>query len=214
MRFFLRLATILLCAFPAALRAQAAPDTATTIAPAVFAYLQYGDTIGFEAVRSDSAMVRGVFLIPKQARIGWDHFLVDSKPASLRLTLYPGEDLLMRPAVETDYELVGDSMLVLTRRLDGVDRDMRSTTADAVPAFGRSMTHLAYLAFYAAQSRIPTLPLFLTSSGKTVTAAVQVLGEVVTITVEGLRIETYWEDGTLSEVRVPSQGLVVRRVEV
>jgi len=74
------------------------------------------------------------------------------------------------------------------------------------------MTHIAYLGFYAVQSRRPMLPLFLTSSGKTVSATVSVVGETLSISVDGLRVESEWEGGALLEVRVPSQGLVVRRL--
>ncbi|WP_461414325.1 hypothetical protein [Gemmatimonas sp.] len=38
------------------------------------------------------------------------------------------------------------------------------------------------------------------------------MGEVIVITVDGLRIESDWTDNALVEIRVPSQGLVVRRV--
>jgi hypothetical protein len=74
------------------------------------------------------------------------------------------------------------------------------------------MIHLSYLAYYAAQQRLRTLPLYLTSSGKTVSAQVEIFGERVSLLVDGLQIDALWDDGALVEVRVPSQDLVVRRV--
>jgi hypothetical protein len=75
------------------------------------------------------------------------------------------------------------------------------------------MTHIAYLGFYAVQARRPVLPLFLTSSAKTVSATVRAIGETLAVVVDGLRVESDWEGGALLEVRVPSQGLVVRRLQ-
>lgn len=216
MRPLLSLAAVffLLVSAPA-LRAQGTPDsTAASTAPAIFAYVQLTDTVGYEAITSDSLMVRGMFLVPGQGRIGWDHWLLNDKPTRLRLTWYPDGDVLVRAAREAEYELKGDSMLVITRDAERTEREMRSTSAEAIPAFGRSMTHVAYLAFHAVQSRLASLPLFLTSSGKTVVASIEVMGEIVVVTVDGLRIETEWIDGALSEIRVPSQGLTVRRVRV
>lgn len=197
---------------PAGASAQATTDSSAAPRAAVFAYLQYGDTVGIEAVRSDSSLARGVYLIPKQGRIAWDHWLVAGTPTTLVLSVYPLDDGGVLPLRETEYALTGDSMVVIARDERSTEREAVGTVADAIPAFGRSMTHLAYLAFYAVQARRPSLPLFLTSSGKTVTATVQVTGESLIITVDGLRIESHWDEGALTEIRVPSQGLVVRRV--
>ena len=48
---------------------------------------------------------------------------------------------------------------------------------------------------------------------KTVSATVRAIGETLTFVVDGLRVESDWEGGALLEVRVPSQGLVVRRLQ-
>ena len=209
---FLRLVVLLLLILPAHLAAQTPADSGTTPVAAVFVYLQQGDTVAFEAVRTDSALVRGVYAIPKQGRIAWDHWLENDTPARLRLSLFPGEDVIIRAVQETDFELVGDSMQVVTVTRDTTARVMQATVPNAVPAFGRSLTQLASIAYYAVQRRASTQPLFLTSTGKSVTAAIQVMGEVIAITVDGLRIESDWTDNALTEIRVPSQGLVVRRV--
>jgi hypothetical protein len=211
----LRLMAVIAFTAPAWLRAQGTPDSVAVPAappPAVFAYVQYGDTIGYEAVTSDTAFVRGVFLVPGQGRIAWDHALVAQTPTTLVLSVFPGDYAGVVPVRETAYERHGDSMVVTARVYDQTERDTVATNPGALPAFGRSMTHLAFLAFHAVQSRRASLPLFLVSSGKTVMAVVEVRGEVVTLTVEGLRIETLWTEDALSAVRVPSQGLVVQRV--
>lgn len=217
MRLPLRLAAFLALLMPALLRAQGTPDSvaAPTAPPAaVFAYLQYGDTIAYEAVTSDTAFVRGVFLIPGEGRIAWDHALVRQVPATLTLSLFPGDDTGVIPIRETAYALRGDSMVVTASDYEKTERESIGTSPGALPAFGRSMTHLAFLAFHAVQTRQATVPLFLTSSGKTVEGQVEVNGETVTLTVDGLRIETVWREEALAEVRVPSQGLVVKPLPV
>lgn len=208
----LRLVVLLMLFLSARLSAQTPPDSGTAPAAAIFVYLQQGDTVAFEAVRVDSALIRGVYSIPKQGHIAWDHWLQNETPARLRLSLFPGEKAAIMPAQETDFELVGDSMQVLTFTRDTTARSMQATVPNAVPAFGRSLTQLASIAYYAVQRRVSTQPLFLTSTGKSVTASIQVQGEVIAITVDGLRIESDWTDNALVEIRVPSQALVVRRV--
>lgn len=208
----LRLVLFVLLLTPARLAAQSPPDSSAPAAAAVFVYLQQGDTVAFEAVRVDSALIRGVYSIPKQGHIAWDHWLQNETPGRLRLSLFPGEKAAIMPAQETDFELVGDSMQVLTFTRDTIARSMQAAIPNAVPAFGRSLTQLATIAYYAVQRRVTTQPLFLTSTGKSVTATIQVQGEVIAITVDGLRIESDWTDNALVEIRVPSQALVVRRV--
>lgn len=211
----LRFLAAALVAVPCALRAQVAPDTAASPAPpapAVFAYLQLGDTVGLEAVRSDSSVARGILLIPGQARIAWDHWLTHGKPTQLVLSLFPLDAGAVVPLRETEYVPMGDSVIVLTRDARGTERTAVAAPTGAIPAFGRSMTQLAFLAYLAAQERRPRFPLFLTTSGKTVTAELEVSGESLNLTVDGLRIETDWHETALLEIRVPSQGLIVRRV--
>jgi hypothetical protein len=208
----LRLVVLLMLLLPARLSAQTPPDTGTAPAAAVFVYLQQGDTVAFEAVRTDSAVIRGVYLIPKQGSIAWDQWIENLTPTRLRLSLFPGEIASVMAAQETDFELMSDSMQVVTVTRDTTARVMEATIPNAVPAFGRSLTQLASIAYYAVQRRVSTQPLFLTSTGKSVTATIQVQGEVIAITVDGLRIESDWTDNALVEIRVPSQALVVRRV--
>ncbi|AMW06062.1 hypothetical protein [Gemmatimonas phototrophica] len=210
----------LICLFialvvPSAAHAQSAADTASAAAPssAVFAYLQLGDTIAFEAVRSDTAMVRGAYIIPGQIRLSWDQLLTKGAPSSLTIGVFPpNAPAEFRPVSETDFATRDDSIVVTSYANGKTTSDTRPTVAGALPVLGRSMIHLSYLAFYAAQLRMRTVPLYLTSSGKTVNAQVEVFGERVTLLVEGLRIDALWDDGALVEVHVPSQQLVVRRV--
>lgn len=214
MRLLFR-AVLALCALPIALQAQVAPDSAAgRPAAPVFVYLQYGDTIAFEAVQSDSTIVRGVFMVPKQGRIAWDHLLRSGTPSDLSLSFFPPAEQGDRMYRQVGYSPKGDSMVVVTRDLERGQSETLPARDSAIAVFGRSMTHIAYLGFYAAQTRRPVLPLFLASSGKTVSASVSVVGESLTIIVDGLRVESEWEGGALLAVRVPSQGLVVQRVPV
>ena len=103
-------------------------------------------------------------------------------------------------------------MIVTAQDRDGRAMETHASRDRAVAVFGRSLTHIAYLGFHAVQARRPALPFYLTSSGKTVEATVQAFGETLAMSVDGLRIESDWEGGALREVRVPSQGLVVRRL--
>jgi hypothetical protein len=215
MHFFFR-AVLTLAILPLALRAQVAPDPAPPrLTPTVFAYLQYGDTLAYEAVLPDSTMIRGAYLIPKQGRVAWDHVLEHGTPHMLTLSFFPPEDqgVVVRAYRQIDYLLQRDSMHVTTQDADGQRAEVRVARDSAIAVFGRSMTHIAYLGFYAVQAQRSRLPFFLTSSGKTVDATVEVAGERLAIIVDGLRIESLWEGATLVEVRVPSQGLVVRRVK-
>lgn len=212
MRLVLR-ALLALCALPIALEAQVAPDSASARPAApVFVYEQYGDTIAFEAVQSDTTIVRGVFLVPKQGRIAWDHVLRNGTPSDLSLSFFPPPDQGDFAYRQVDYVPKGDSMIVVTRDMERRASETRPALDSAVAVFGRSMTHIAFLGFYAVQARRPVLPLFLTSSGKTVNATVSAVGETLTVVVDGLRVEADWEGGALLEVRVPSQGLRVRRL--
>lgn len=217
MRHFLR-ATLALIALAfiaplATARAQSSPDS-LRLPSTVFVYVQFGDTIAYEAVFSDTTIVRGAYLVPKQGRIGWDHALRDGTPGDLNLSFLPPEYQGDRPYRQVEYAPRGDSMVVVTVDWEQRGREALPSQTGAIPAFGRSMTHLAYLGFYAIQARRSELPLFLTSSGKTVQATVSALGETLSIVVDGLRVESEWEGGALLEVRVPSQGLVVQRMNI
>jgi len=215
MRHLVR-AVLALLALPLTALAQLAPDTVAAAPrpqPAVFAYLQYGDTIAMEAVYGDRTIVRGVYVIPKQGRIVWDHALDDSStPGLLTLSFFPPADqgdIILR---QIDFGAQADSMIVTAQDRDGRAMETHASRDRAVAVFGRSLTHIAYLGFHAVQARRPALPFYLTSSGKTVEATVQAFGETLAMSVDGLRIESDWEGGALREVRVPSQGLVVRRL--
>lgn len=200
---------------PGIVGAQAASDStkAGALPSAVFAYIQAGDTIALEAVRSDTGMVRGAFIVPNQLRINWDQFVSQGAPASLAIGIFPpNAPAELRPVRETDYALRVDSMVITSYEGGRRTTETRPTTAGAAPVLGRSMIHLAFLAYHAAQQRRRTLPLYLISSGKTVVAQVDTFGERVTLVVEGLQIDAVWDDGILTEVRVPSQQLVVRQV--
>lgn len=150
---FLRLVIVLLLTLPVCLAAQTPPEPSAPPAAAVFVYLQQGDTVAYEAVRTDSALVRGVYAIPKQGRIAWDHWVENDTPARLRLSLFPGEEAITRAVQETDFEVVGDSMQVVTVTRDTTAQVMQATVPKAVPAFGRSLTQLATIAYYAVQRR-------------------------------------------------------------
>jgi hypothetical protein len=203
-----------LCSLPLALSAQVAPDSAAARPAApVFVYVQYGDTIAFEAIDTDTAMVRGVYLVPKQGRIAWDHLLRSGRPSDLSLSFFPPMEQGDRAFRRVHYVPKGDIMVVVTWDWDRAESETRPARDSAIAVFGRSMTHIAYLGFYAVQARRPVLPLFLTSSAKTVSATVRAIGETLAVVVDGLRVESDWEGGTLLEVRVPSQGLVVRRLQ-
>lgn len=209
-RAFLALATL-----PLAAGAQASPDSSRArVSPTIFAYVQYGDTVAYEAVLADSAMLRGAYLVPKQGRVAWDQMLTQGAPGMLTLSFYPPEDqgVVVRAYRQIDYLLQRDSMYVTTQDADGQRAEARVARDSAIAVFGRSMTQLAYLGFHAVQARRSRLVLFLTSSGKTVDASVAVAGEQLTMDVDGLRIDALWEGSALIEVRVPGQGLVVRPI--
>ena len=213
MHFLLR-AVFALCSLPLALSAQVVPDSAAAPPAApVFVYVQYGDTIAFEAVHSDTTMVRGAYLVPKQGRIGWDHLLRNGTPSDLSLSFFPPAEQGDRVFRRVHYVPKSDSMIVVTWDWDRAESETRPARDSAIAVFGRSMTHIAYLGFYAVQARRPVLPLYLTSSGRTVEATVHAIGETLSIIVDGLRVESEWDGGALLEVRVPSQGLVVQRLK-
>jgi hypothetical protein len=208
-------ALLAVLALPFALRAQVVTDSAPAPARSptpIFVYVQYGDTIAFEAVYSDTTIVRGAYLVPKQGRIGWDHLLRGGRPSDLSLSFFPPEDQGDRMFRQVDYVPKGDSMIVVTHDYERRQAETRAAPDSAIAVFGRSMTHIAYLGYYAVQARRPALPLFLTSSGKTVNATVSAVGETLSIIVDGLRVDSEWDGGALLEVRVPSQGLVVQRM--
>lgn len=213
MHFLIR-AAFALWSLPLAVGAQVAPDSAPARPAApVFVYVQYGDTIAYEAVFTDTALVRGAYLVPNQGRIAWDHLLRNGAPSDLSLSFFPPPEQGDRLYRQVDYVPKGDSMIVVTLDLERRTSETRPARDSAIAVFGRSMTHIAYLGFYAVRVRRPVLPLFLTSSAKTVTATVSAIGETLTVVVDGLRVDSDWEGGALLEVRVPSQGLVVRRMQ-
>lgn len=209
------LVSLIAVVLPSVAHGQVANDStkAGALPSAVFAYIQAGDTIALEAVRSDTDMVRGAFIVPNQVRINWDQFVVQGQPSSLVIGIFPpNAPAQLRPLSETDYALRADSMVITSYEGGQSSTATRPTTAGAAPVLGRSMIHLAFLAYHAAQQRRRTLPLYLITSGKTVVAQVDTFGERVTLVVEGLQIDAVWDDGILTEVRVPSQQLVVRQV--
>lgn len=191
-----------------------ARSSVTTQAGAIFAHIQYGDTIAFEVIRRDADLLRGTYVAAGQPRVAWDQGLTNgAAPSGLTIGFfYPDAPAEARPLVEMDFARRNDSMVVITRGADSTHSDTRPSRRGAMPVVSRSMIHLAFLAYYAAQERLTVLPLYLTNSGKTFDAAVSVRGEEVTVTVDGLTVHAVWEDGMLIEMRVPSQELVVKRV--
>jgi hypothetical protein len=207
-------AALALCAAQA-LSAQTAPaeQAAQTVPPAVFAYLVAGDTTAFEVVRGDPDVLRGVFIVPKQVRVHWEQQIVQGVPGSLMLGYFPFDaPAEARPNREIDYVRRADSVVVTARDPRSSQTVVRPSITGAVPVFSSSMIHLASVAYYTVQQRLRTVPLFLSTSGKTVDATIQVFGEEIWITADGLLLQTVWNDGGLVEMRVPSQELVVRRV--
>lgn len=194
------------------LRAQSPAETRDTTA-AVFVYLQAGDTIAFEAIRQDSAVIRGVLVQRDRPRLNWDHRVTDGTPGLLTISMYPPNapgDIV--PLQETDFVSVGDSVLVTTRTGDKTQVQRVPSTSGAVPLLGRSMLHTAILAWYAQQAKRDTLPVFVSASGRTVSVLAQVRGDTILLSVEGLDIVSTWRDGSLIDVEVPSQALRVVRL--
>jgi hypothetical protein len=190
----------------------AVPAKSDTLA-AVYVYIQAGDTVAFEAVRQDSAVLRGVFVQPDRPRVNWDHLLADGAPALLTISIYPPNapgDVV--PLQETDILSVGDSMLVTTRTWNGTQHQRVSSAKGAVPLLARSVLHTAILAWYAQQAKRDTLPVYVTGSGRTVPVVAEVRGDTILLSVDGLEIISTWSDGRLVEVQVPSQALRVVRV--
>lgn len=208
------LAALALCT-ASALSAQTAPteQAAQTVQPAVFAYLVAGDTTAFEVVRGEPDMLRGVFIVPKQVRIHWDQEIVQGVPGSLMLGYFPIDaPAEARPNREIDYVRRADSVVVTARDPRSSQTVVRASRAGAVPVLSSSMIHLASVAYYTVQQRLRTVPLFLSTSGKTVDATVEVFGDQIWITADGLLLQTVWNDGVLVEMRVPTQELVVKRI--
>lgn len=194
------------------LRAQSPAETRDTTA-AVFVYLQAGDTIAFEAIRQDSAVIRGVLVQRDRPRLNWDHLVTDGTPGLLTISMYPPNapgDIV--PLQETDFVSVGDSVLITTRTGDKTQYQRVPSTKGAVPLLGRSMLHTAILAWYAQQAKRDTLPVFVSASGRTVPVLARVRGDTILLSVEGLDIVSTWRDGSLIDVEVPSQALRVVRL--
>lgn len=197
-----------------ALPAQASPDTVgrpTRVTAPVYVYLQYGDTLAFEAVYIDTAFVRGAYLEPKKQRITWNHLVSNGTPGSLGMSVY-ATDTSLFSMQDLSFVPKADSLQLLVADPGGRRRETVPVKPGTVATFSRSMTQLAYLGFLAAQRGEKSIPLFLISSGKSVDATIDVTGELLTIIAGPLRIESEWNGALLEEVRVPSQGLVVRRL--
>lgn len=211
----LLIAIVAAIAMPQRARAQVVLDTVSAQLPSqvVFAYVQLGDTIALEGIYIDPGVVRGAYYIPKQGRIGWDHQLdADGSPKLLSLSFFPPPEQGNVVLRQMDFDRKADSMIVHMQEYDRQRIERVATQDGAIAVFGRSVTHIAYLGYHAALTKRRELPLYIVSSGKTVNAAVSIYGEVLTIEVDGLRVESTWEGGALLEVRVPSQALVVRRL--
>ena len=190
----------------------AVPAKSDTLA-AVYVYIQDGDTIAFEAIRHDSAVIRGVFVQPDRPRVNWDHLVTDGTPGLLTISIYPPNapgDVV--PLQETDLVSVGDNILVTTRTGDKTQYQQVASTKGAIPLLARSVLHTAILAWYAQQAKRDTLPVYVTGSGRTVPVVAEVRGDTILLTVDGLAVVSTWSDDRLVDVQVPSQALRVVRV--
>ena len=178
-------------------------------APLRFVYLRGADTLAFETLTPGSGVMHGVLEYRGQPRIAWEQ---TRAPLRLTLTVFaPGSAADAAPLQVASFVAQGDSMAAEIGARGAMRPQRFASKAGAVPLINNSLLHTALIGALARESGRATIPLFLTNGAQTVDGAVSTTGDTTTVTIGGMSLQVLWQNGALLEVRVPSQGLVVRR---
>jgi hypothetical protein len=152
-------------------RAQTAPA-----APAYhFVYLRSIDTLGTEVITPGPSSIVGLLTMRGAPVIRWEQQHANTTPGRLTLSIFaPGAPTTGLPTQNVVVNMVGDSAK-LTISANGTTSEQALLSANgAVALIGNSVLHTALMADHARGAKLATLPVFLTSGGRTMTASISV----------------------------------------
>jgi pimeloyl-ACP methyl ester carboxylesterase len=190
-------------------RAQTAPA-----APAYhFVYLRSIDTLGTEVITPGPSSIVGLLTMRGAPVIRWEQQHANTTPGRLTLSIFaPGAPTTGLPTQNVVVNMVGDSAK-LTISANGTTSEQALLSANgAVALIGNSVLHTALMADHARGAKMATLPVFLTSGGRTMTATVSQQGDTTVFSLAGMDVRMLWDpNGGPREMIIPAQNLRVVR---
>jgi len=187
-------------------RAQAAPTQQ-------FVYLRSIDTLGTEVVTEGPSSIVGLLTMRGAPVVRWEQQHANRNPGRLTLSIFaPGAPTTGLPTQNVVVNMVGDSAK-LTISANGTTSEQAVLSASgAVALVGNSVLHTALMADHARGATKASVPVFLTSGGRTMTATVSQQGDTTVFSIAGMEARILWDaNGGPREITIPSQNLRVVR---
>ncbi|MES2525270.1 MAG: alpha/beta fold hydrolase [Gemmatimonadota bacterium] len=179
-----------------------------------FAYLRGTDTLGVETVTISSTAITGDLVLTGAPRVMWTHERQGTVFGALSLKVFtPGAAANSAPAQEGTVRIAGDSASLVMSAGTRSQSQTLPIARGAVALVNASVVHAALIGANAAKLNQGNVPLFLTSGGQTVTAAIAGRGDTLLVTINGAESRVVMAaDGLPREIAVPSQSARVVRM--
>jgi pimeloyl-ACP methyl ester carboxylesterase len=178
-----------------------------------FVYLRSIDTLGTEMVTPGPSSIVGMLTMRGAPVMRWEQQHVNTTPGRLTLSVFaPGVPTTGLPTQNIVVNMVGDSAK-LTISANGTTNEQALLSANgAVALVGNSVLHTALIADHARGAKKASLPVFLTSGGRTMTATVSEQGDTTVFAIAGMDVRILWDpNGGPREMFIPAQNLRVVR---
>jgi uncharacterized protein len=178
-----------------------------------FVYLRGTDTLGTEVITPGPSSIVGLLTMRGAPVIRWEQQHANTTPGRLTLSIFaPGAPTTGLPTQNVVVNMVGDSAK-LTISANGTTNEQALLSANgAVAVIGNSVLHTALMADHARGAKLATLPVFLTSGGRTMTATVSQQGDTTVFSIAGMDARMLWDpNGGPREITIPAQSLRVVR---
>ncbi len=178
-----------------------------------FVYLRSIDTLGTEIVTEGPSSIVGVLTMRGAPVIRWEQQHANRNPGRLTLSIFAaGAPTTGLPTQNIVVNMVGDSAK-LTISANGTTSEQAMLSASgAVAVVGNSVLHTALMADHARGAKKTSLPVFLSSNGRTMTATVSEQGDTTVFSITGMDARILWDpNGGPREITIPAQNLRVLR---
>jgi uncharacterized protein len=178
-----------------------------------FVYLRGIDTLGTEVITPGPSSIVGLLTMRGAPVIRWEQQHANTTPGRLTLSIFaPGSPTTGLPTQNVVVNMVGDSAK-LTISANGTTSEQALLSANgAVAVIGNSVLHTALMADHARGAKMATLPVFLTTGGRTMTASISQQGDTTVFSIAGMDARILWDpNGGPGEITIPAQNLRVVR---
>ena len=186
---------------------------AQTVPAYHFVYLRSIDTLGTETVTPGPSSIVGLLTMRGAPVIRWEQQHVNGTPGRLTLSVFaPGTSTTGTPTQNVVVNMVGDSAKLTISANGTTNEQALLSSAGAVALVGTSVLHTALMADHARGAKKATVPVFLTSGGRTMPATITQQGDTTVFSIAGMDARILWDaNGGPREITIPAQNLRVVR---